>query len=108
LHLIASFDGETATVADVHTGMRRPIACRSLVIVGVRKPRDELYRALMAREAELAGAGIASVTRVGDAFAPGAIVHAVHDGHRFAREFELAADGSTRRTDAPYARDFPL
>ena len=44
----------------------------------------------LAREAymgALADAGIRSVTRIGDCLAPGTIAAAIHDGHRFAREF---------------------
>src|SRR5205823_887925 len=53
---------------------------------------------------ELTAAGIRSVTRIGDALAPGAIVHAVYSGHRYARE--LDADPATLgfRRDAPLAR----
>jgi len=40
--------------------------------------------------------------RIGDALAPGAIVHAVHSGHRYAREFD--AEPMT----PPYTRDFPI
>jgi dimethylamine/trimethylamine dehydrogenase len=65
-------------------------------------PRDDLYQALLAKGPELKDAGIASVTRIGDALAPGAIVHAVHSGHRYAREFD-APPGLT-----PYTRDFPV
>jgi dimethylamine/trimethylamine dehydrogenase len=56
----------------------------------------------MARDADLKKAGVASVTRIGDALAPGAIVHAVHSGHRSAREFD------TILADPPYARDYPV
>ncbi len=58
------------------------------MIVGVRKPRDDLYQTLIEDPQALETAGIASVTRIGDALAPGAIVHAVHSGHHFAREFD--------------------
>ena len=57
---------------------------------------------LMARAGEFADAAIRSVTRIGDALAPGAIVHAVYSGHRYARE--LDADPATVR----YRRDAPL
>jgi len=102
LQRVSAFDGESVTLADVYSGAERRVACRSLVIVGVRKPRDELYQTLMAAGSELEAAGIASVTRIGDAFAPGAIVHAVHSGHRYAREFEGVPD------TAPYTRDKPI
>ena len=103
LHRITAFDGASVTLADVYTGALRELACRSLVIVGMRKPRQELYRALLARGADLKQAGIASVVCIGDAHAPGAIVHAVHSGHRHAREFDVP-----ERAGAPYLRDFPV
>jgi dimethylamine/trimethylamine dehydrogenase len=102
LRRVTGFDGEAVTIADVYSGTERRLACRSLVMVGVRVPRDELYQSLMAQGPELERAGIASVSRIGDALAPGAIVHAVHSGHRYAREFD-APPGL-----APYARDFPV
>ena len=102
LRRVTAFDGEAVTIADVYSGAETRLACRSLVIVGVRVPRDELYHELIARAAELDKAGIAGVTRVGDALAPGAIVHAVHSGHRYAREFDSIPAA------APYVRDYPL
>jgi dimethylamine/trimethylamine dehydrogenase len=102
LHRVKAFDGATATLADVYSGKEKDLACRSLVIVGMRKPRDELYHALLARESELKDAGIASLARIGDSLAPGAIVHAVHGGHRYAREFD------SENAEPPYTRDFPL
>jgi dimethylamine/trimethylamine dehydrogenase len=102
LRRVTAFDGESLTLADVYDGSLERLACRSLVIVGMRKPRDELYLSLLARGQELERAGIVAVTRIGDAVAPGAIVHAVHSGHRYAREFD-AVPG-----ELPYTRDFPL
>ena len=102
LHRVTAFDGATVTLADVYSGKEKDLACRSLVIVGMRKPRDELYHALLARESELKDAGIASLARIGDSLAPGAIVHAVHAGHRYAREFDSDI------AELPYARDFPV
>ena len=104
LKRVTAFGGDAATVADVYSGAEQKIACRSLVIVGVRKPRDELYHSLMARDGDLKNAGIAAVTRIGDSLAPGAIVHAVHAGHHFARGF----DHPPSPDSPPYTRDFPL
>ena len=78
------------------------LACRSVVVVGLRAPRGELFAALEGRGAETAAAGIRSVERAGDVLAPGAIVHAVHSGHRVARELG-AGDAAI-----PYRRDFPI
>jgi dimethylamine/trimethylamine dehydrogenase len=102
LQRVTAFDGESATLADVYSGTERRLACRSLVMVGVRVPRDELYQTLIAKSSELESAGIRSVSRIGDALAPGAIVHAVHSGHRYARELDAVPAA------APYTRDFPV
>ena len=72
------------------------------MIVGLRSPRGELVAALEERAGEVAAAGIRSIERAGDALAPGAIVHAIHSGHRVARELDLGETG------APYRRDFPI
>ncbi len=102
LHLLSTFDGETATLKHVFTGEELWLTCRSVVIVGLRAPRGELASALEERAAEVTGAGIRSIERAGDALAPGAIVHAVHSGHRVAREIDLG------ERLAPYRRDFPI
>ena len=107
LQRVTAFDGDAVTLADVYSGTEKRIACRSLVIVGMRRPRDELYQALIARQDELKSAGIAGVTRIGDALAPGAIVHATYAGHKAAREYQVVAPLQALG-EAPYARDFPV
>jgi dimethylamine/trimethylamine dehydrogenase len=102
LHRVTGFDGAEVTLADVYSGREKRLACRSLVIVGMRKPHDALFQALLARGSELKDAGIVSVARIGDSLAPGAIVHAVHGGHRYARELD------SQHAEPPYTRDFPL
>ncbi len=102
LKRVTAFDGETVSLADVYTGTETRLPCKSLVLVGIRKPNDDLHLALTARAADLKEAGIATVTCIGDCHAPGAIVHAVHSGHRYAREFEATPK------DVPYNRDFPV
>jgi len=73
-----------------------------VVVVGHRKPRDKVFRELMAHENEFADAGIRSVKRIGDALAPGAIAHAVYSGHQYAQQLDLT-EGSAR-----YLRDLPI
>jgi dimethylamine/trimethylamine dehydrogenase len=80
------------------------LPCGSLIIVGARLAEDTLQRALAARADELTAAGIRSVTAIGDALAPGAIVHAVYSGHRYARELDAEPDGAGARRDAPLPR----
>jgi dimethylamine/trimethylamine dehydrogenase len=97
---LAAFDGETAILADVWCGKSLELACASVVAVTSRLPNDGLYRELLAREPDWGGAGVKSVCCIGDALAPGAIVHAVYAGHRCAREL-----GETREPDVvPFRR----
>jgi dimethylamine/trimethylamine dehydrogenase len=96
-------DGEVELTSHF-TQQARRLACRSLVIVGARLAHAELYQTLSARTAELKDAGIHSLTRIGDALAPGAIVHAVYSGHRYARELEAAPGAILPRRDFPLER----
>jgi dimethylamine/trimethylamine dehydrogenase len=102
LSRVTALAGGEATIADLFTGAQRRLPCRSLVIVGARRASDALYGALFARQEQFASAGIISVDRIGDALAPGAIVHAVHSAHRYARELDSPA-----HTD-PHLRDGPI
>jgi len=99
---LTAFDGETAALADLFTGAIDRLVCRSVVMVGLRRPEDRLYHDLLARRPDWPDAGLRSVTRIGDALAPGAIVHAVHSGHLYAREL----DGWS--SPVPYRIDQPL
>jgi dimethylamine/trimethylamine dehydrogenase len=104
LHTLArveSFGGGEVTLVNVFTSVRKRLPCRALVIVGARLPNDSLYQTLAARREELAAADIASITRVGDALAPGAIAHAVYSGHRYALELEASESDRILRRDAP-------
>jgi dimethylamine/trimethylamine dehydrogenase len=110
LQMVKAFDGEQATLAHLFTGQETRVACRAVVIVGLRLPRGELHEALEARADELADAGIRGIDRIGDALAPGAIAHAVHSGHKLARELGAASVSRLYRRDTPIvdAADFDL
>jgi dimethylamine/trimethylamine dehydrogenase len=101
---VTAFEPGEVTLANQFTNATTRHACRSLLIVGARLADDSLYAALDARAEELRAAGIRSLTRIGDALAPGAIVHAVYSGHRFARELDAAPATLVYRRDAPLAR----
>jgi dimethylamine/trimethylamine dehydrogenase len=107
LQRVTGFDGAQLALADVFTGQPKTLPCRSLVLVGMRMPDDGLYAALSARSTEFDRAGIVSLRRIGDCLAPGAIVHAVHSGHKLAREFEPLSKSAAGFESSPYKRDFP-
>jgi dimethylamine/trimethylamine dehydrogenase len=86
LTLVKGFDGGSVTLANTFTGVESSIDARSLVIVGHREPVDDLYRSLRADADGVARAGIRTLKVTGDALAPGAIAHAVYNGHKTARE----------------------
>ena len=87
-HQLAEFCGDHMRIQCAWTGREQRIECQSVVTISARLPDDALYQDLVAREAEWADHGIARVDAIGDALAPGLIVHAVYAGHRFAREFD--------------------
>jgi dimethylamine/trimethylamine dehydrogenase len=105
---VVRFERGEVAVANLFTGEERRLPCRSLVLVGARTARDELYHTLVARKAEFPAAGILSVDRIGDALAPGAIVHAVYSGHRYARELDTGDGSELYRRDAPIVEELPL
>ena len=101
LEVVTGFDGDELQLAQTFSGEQRQIAVRSLVIVGYRAGGSALHEALVAD----ALPGRLHLT--GDANAPGAIVHAVYQGHKTARELGVAQ--VMVRRDAPFAaRDFLL
>jgi dimethylamine/trimethylamine dehydrogenase len=108
LSRVVRFEMGEVTIANLFTAEERRLPCRSLVIVGARVVRDDLYQSLMRRQTELEPAGILSVARVGDALAPGAIVHAVYSGHRYARELDTPAENHLYRRDAPIIESTPV
>jgi dimethylamine/trimethylamine dehydrogenase len=99
--LLESFDGDTAILANIFTAKQQPLAVKSVVIVGLKLPNNDLYDELQSRGDALAEAGIKSVDRIGDALAAGAIVHAVYSGHEYARQLD---DNS----DSLYLRDITI
>ena len=107
LSTVCGFDGQVATISDIFTGALRSLPCRSLVIVGVRRPADGLYLDLLAQRHAWPRAGIQSAVRIGDALAPGAVVHAVHSGHLHARALDAPAAPQPYRLDTPFTVETP-
>ncbi len=96
LSLIA--DGQ---VSFIHAHTERPmvLAAGAIVMVTSRLSNDGLYEALAGGRLMEIEARPATVSRIGDCLAPGAIFHAVYAGHRFAREFEA------RQQEIPFRRE---
>jgi dimethylamine/trimethylamine dehydrogenase len=101
---VSAFEHGELVLAQQFTNAESRWPCKSLVIVGARFANDFLHAALQARPDDLRRAGISSVSRIGDAMAPGALVHAVYGGHRFARELEAEPHALLVRRDAPLPR----
>jgi dimethylamine/trimethylamine dehydrogenase len=96
---LVRFDGGRAELACVHGGPPTELACASLLVVGSRAPRDELYHELLSRAEAWPDHGVTSVERIGDCLMPGAIVHAVYGGRRYAEELDRTphAENAERR-----------
>src|SRR5690606_13488512 len=104
LEHVTGFDGAEVTLAQIHTGETRRLAARSLVIVGMRAGGSALYDALGERGR---GAGPGLIL-TGDANAPGAIAHAVWQGHLAGRDLGRSAVEVVPRRDGPLPSDIHL
>jgi dimethylamine/trimethylamine dehydrogenase len=60
-------------------------------------PSDALYESLAAMPERLSAAGVTSLTRIGDCYAPSTIQAAVYSGHKWARELDAPTAGAIRR-----------
>ena len=105
---VTGFVAGSVSLANLFTGREEHMSCKSLVIVGARLGGSELYDAMLNRRDDWQSAGVTSVDCIGDALAPGAIAHAVHSGHRFARELDQATDQLIYRRDSPILESEPL
>ena len=94
---LMGFDGRVATLKNLFHSAETELEIDGVVIVGHREANDTLYQSV----SDLSGNGNrSSVTLIGDALAPGAIVHAVHSGHLYSR--------GLIDPDATYLRDEPV
>lgn len=94
LQRVTGFDGNKVDLAQMMSGEPSSLTAGSLVIVGLRLVRSALYQELVQR-------GL-SVHLTGDANAPGAIAHAVWQGHRTAEGLGLS-NVMIRRDPGPAA-----
>ena len=98
-HAVVAGGAGTLRLAHVATGQEMELAAATVVPVTARAPVDGLYHALAGDGAALKAAGIETLARAGDCLAPGAIVHAVYAGHRFARELGLPEEARYARRE---------
>jgi dimethylamine/trimethylamine dehydrogenase len=87
-HAIAIARHGEVELEHIRNGNRHCLPCGTLVLVTMRLPNDALYHELMSDDALLRDAGIKSITRIGDCYAPSTIALAVYSGHRIAREMD--------------------
>ena len=100
---LSAIGPRTVTTCCVFTGREHESSADAVVMVTARLPDDGLFHELEARRAEWAAHGIRSVSRIGDAWAPGTIAAAVWSGRRYAEEFDTgpgAAKGFSREYTA--------
>ena len=91
------FDGNRAALQNLFNATPLEVEVDAVVIVGHREPEDALYQSLIDAAS---ASGSPAIQLLGDALAPGAIVHAVHSGHSFARGLV--------ESDTLYLRDEPV
>ena len=77
-------------LVSVLTGAETERPAAALVTVTARLPLDSLHEQLRDRWQE---AGITSVNRIGDCWAPSTIQQAVYSGHKWARELDEPSEG---------------
>jgi dimethylamine/trimethylamine dehydrogenase len=89
---ITGFDGAKVQLVSGLTGETSDMLCTSLVTVTARLPVDHLYLDLEQMRDRWEGAGIVSITRLGDCWAPSTIQQAVYTGHKWARGLDEAPE----------------
>jgi len=82
---VAGYFGGEAKLVSVLDGEEIKVAAGGMITVTARSPSDALFLALEQLRDGWAGAGIASITRIGDCWAPSTIQQAVYTGHKWAR-----------------------
>lgn len=99
---LESFSGEYAELACVFTKACRKIVCRTIVMVTMRQPVDQLFHDLQASMPRTDRRKLETIVRIGDCYAPSTIAAAVYAGHRYAREI-----GATPVEGVPFRRELP-
>jgi dimethylamine/trimethylamine dehydrogenase len=92
-HTLQEVTKGEALIKHHYTETLERLSADTVVLVTSRETVSEEYDALMDCEAEWPAAGIVSVSKIGDADAPGIIAQAVYAGHRYAQEFDCEDTG---------------
>jgi dimethylamine/trimethylamine dehydrogenase len=90
---VIGFDGSKVRLVSALTGAESELPCSALVTVTARLPVDALYLGLDQMSDRWGNAGIASITRIGDCWAPSTIQQAVYTGHKWARGLDEESEG---------------
>ena len=94
---VGGFSGGKVRLVCGLTDVETELPAAALVTVTARLPVDDLYAGLDRLRDRWAAAGILTVTRIGDCWAPSTIQQAVYTGHKWARELDEAPEGLTPR-----------
>jgi len=90
---VGGFEDGKVTLVSVLTGVETKRPAAALVTITARLPVDGLFAELDLLRDRWKGSGIATVTRIGDCWAPSTIQQAVYTGHKWARELDEAPEG---------------
>lgn len=85
--IFCAVERESAELRCIFTGRSSEIRQDAVVLVTARLPEDALASELHRQGERWSDARVHGVTVIGDARAPGQIVHAVFSGHAMARTF---------------------
>lgn len=94
---VVGYDGGKARLVSVLTGEETEVEAGGLISVTSRLPVDGLFLELERLHERWSDAGIASITRIGDCWAPSTIQQAVYTGHKWARELDEEPEALTPR-----------
>ncbi|HYX46115.1 MAG TPA: FAD-dependent oxidoreductase [Sphingomicrobium sp.] len=90
---VAGFGGGKVRLVSTLTGAEAERPAASLMTITARLPVDGLYLDLEQVRDRWEERGIASITRIGDCWAPSTIQQAVYSGHKWARELDEEPEG---------------
>jgi len=86
---VTGFGNAAARLVNKLTGAASEIPAAALVTITARLPSDDLHEQLRDR---WQAANIASLTRIGDCWAPSTIQQAVYSAHKWARGLDEAPE----------------